>query len=97
MAESFAVVDERWKLIHNTRRLDGVPEFELFDRDADASDRLNRADVEPEVTRTLLGELETWRAKLAETRLAPDVDPESTLTRGEQMFVLQAMNDGIEI
>jgi arylsulfatase A-like enzyme len=64
--ESFAVVDERWKLIHNTTRTDGVPEFELYDRSVDPKDTTNLAEANPEELARLRGELDAWRQRVAE-------------------------------
>jgi arylsulfatase A-like enzyme len=85
--ESDSMVTRRWRLIRNVRGPDGgtegMPEFELFDRDADPSDRLNVADSHPDVLQDLSAKLEAWRANVAAQTLVPDVDPASTLTRGE--------------
>jgi hypothetical protein len=45
----YAVVLAEWKLIHNTVRPDGKPEFELFHQLEDPLDRVNVADQHPDV------------------------------------------------
>ena len=59
--ESYAIVLQGWKLIHNTRRPPNRPEFELFD---ERKDPLNLTDVaggHPEIVRRLSAELDSWR------------------------------------
>ena len=59
--ESYAIVYDGWKLIHNTRRSDGVPEFELFDHKKDPLNRQNVADQHPDVVKRLTPKLEERR------------------------------------
>lgn len=80
---SDSIVTRDWRLIHNVERPDGVPEFELFDREVDPGDRFNVLEFQPEVAAQLKGELESWRASVSERHLEPDIDPAATLTRGE--------------
>src|SRR5206468_12069645 len=66
--ESYAIVLQGWKLIHNTRRPSNRPEFELFD---EKKDPLNLTDVSaghPEIVRRLSGELDAWRKKAVAAR-----------------------------
>ena len=58
--ESFAVVYEGWKLIKNTTRPEGWPEYELFDHAADPLNAENVAEEHPEVVEQLSGYLEKW-------------------------------------
>ena len=60
-AESFSVVYDGWKLIHNTVRSNDGPEFELFDHAKDPLDKNNVAAQQPEV-------LEKMKRKLQESR-----------------------------
>ena len=70
--ESFAITLDGSKLVHNTRRPAGVPEFELFDAHADALNQQDVAASHPEVVERLARELAAWREALAAARLAPD-------------------------
>src|SRR5205085_8593678 len=51
--EAYSVVYDGWKLIHNTRRAEGTPEFELFDHKADPLNRKNVADQHPDIVKRL--------------------------------------------
>ncbi len=73
-SESVAAVSGRWKLIHNTVRIDGRPEFELFDRVADPAEQHNVADAHPERVAALRAEIEAWRERTAALRLEADDD-----------------------
>jgi arylsulfatase A-like enzyme len=59
--ESYGMVYEGWKLIHNSKRSDGVPEFELFDHKKDPLNRQNVADRNPDVVKRLTVKLEERR------------------------------------
>jgi arylsulfatase A-like enzyme len=87
--ESFAVVDERWKLIHNTKRLEGVLEFELYDRSADPEDTTNRADANPEELARLRGELDAWRQRVAE--VAYDAGDDGEGATADELEQLRAL------
>jgi arylsulfatase A-like enzyme len=60
---SEAVHSSRWKLVRHTRRPDGRPELELYDRVEDPFERRNLANQAPEVAAELLRQLETWSAE----------------------------------
>lgn len=66
-----------WKLIHNTVRPDGKPEFELFHQLEDPLDRVNVADQHPDVVDKLKAALARWR----ETAVAAQL-PESDSVEG---------------
>ena len=74
--ESYAVVDDGWKLIHNTVRPFGAPEFELYDANADPLDRTDVAAEHPDIVERLAREIDRWR-RVAETARLPE-DAEST-------------------
>ena len=81
--ESTAIVSGTWKLIHNTKRPPGQPEFELYDH---AKDRLDRDDVaaaHPEVVQDLAKKLESWRKMTAGAKLKPDAETAKTLSKEE--------------
>src|SRR5207248_2104169 len=56
--ESFAMVYDGWKFIHNTHRHEGTPEYELFDHKKDPLNRQNVADQHPDVVKRLTPKLE---------------------------------------
>jgi arylsulfatase A-like enzyme len=70
--ESFAVVLGGWKLIHNTKRPGGGPEYELFDHRGDPGDGRDVAADHPEIVVRLSKELEAWHRKAEAARLKPD-------------------------
>jgi arylsulfatase A-like enzyme len=81
--ESTAIVSGTWKLIQNTKRPPGQPEFELYDH---AKDRLDRDDVaaaHPEVVQDLAKKLESWRKMTASAKLKPDAETAKTLSKEE--------------
>jgi arylsulfatase A-like enzyme len=59
--ESYAIVYDGWKLIHNSKRADGTPEFELYDHKADPLDRKNVAAEKPDIVQRLTPVLEERR------------------------------------
>jgi arylsulfatase A-like enzyme len=59
--ESYGIVFEGWKLVHNVKRADGTPEFELFDHKKDPLNRQNIAGQNPEVVKRLALKLEEKR------------------------------------
>jgi arylsulfatase A-like enzyme len=81
--ESFAITLDGFKLVHNTRRPDGRPEFELYDARGDA---LNLADVaasHPEVVERLARSLAAWREAVADAALASDAEASQELSPAE--------------
>jgi len=70
--ESFAIVSAGWKLIHNTQRHPGDPEYELYRHDHDPLDQTELSAEHPEVIARLTRELRAWQAKAAGARLPPD-------------------------
>ncbi|MEE8170878.1 MAG: sulfatase-like hydrolase/transferase, partial [Phycisphaerae bacterium] len=72
--ESYAVVFDGWKLIHNTRRDDDRPEFELFDHADDPLDQRNLADEHPELVERLAANLTAWRERALAARLPSDAE-----------------------
>lgn len=69
--ESFAIVFEGWKLIHNTLTAT-KPEFELFDHAKDPLDRENVAASNPEMIEKLKTELSYWRREVTDAALPED-------------------------
>ena len=70
--ESFAVVLGGFKLIHNTKRSPGRPEYELFDHRSDPGDRKEVSSQHPEIVARLSNELQAWHRKAEAARLKAD-------------------------
>jgi len=70
--ESFALLLDGWKLIHNTKRHGGRPEFELYDHRRDPLDQQDMASTHPEIVLKLTRELEKWHEKVQAARLKAD-------------------------
>ncbi len=70
--EAYSLVLGEWKLIHNVRRPDGAPEFELYDHLRDPLDREDVAASHPEVVRDLAARLTALRAEAEAARIKPD-------------------------
>jgi arylsulfatase A-like enzyme len=87
---STAIVSGRWKLIHNTERPAGTPEFELYDHSGDPLDLTDVAPRHPEVVARLSREIAAWRAMAAAARLKPDSDAAATLGK-EELEKLRAL------
>jgi arylsulfatase A-like enzyme len=80
--ESYAIVLDGWKLIHNRIPAVGAPEFELYSRADDPLDAKNVAGEHPDVVEKLKGELEGWHKMVADGRLPEGISEES-LSPGE--------------
>jgi arylsulfatase A-like enzyme len=74
--ESMAMVSEGWKLIRNTERPEGWPEFELYDHRADPLNLEDVAADHPEVVERLAAELATWHEKALAAQVEPDESAE---------------------
>ena len=70
--ESFALVFDGWKLIHNTEGRGASPEYELYDFLADPLDARDVAAEHPEVVADLSAKLRAWREETKARRLEPD-------------------------
>jgi arylsulfatase A-like enzyme len=81
--ESVAVVFDGFKLIHNTKRPPGHPEYELFDHRSDPLDGTDIAARRPEIVHRLGRELEAWRKAVPASRLKPDAEAARTLNKDE--------------
>jgi arylsulfatase A-like enzyme len=81
--ESTSIVAGRWKLIHNTRRPEGKPEFELYDHEKDPLDGSDVAAAHPEVVQDLARKLESWRKMTAAAKVKPDAETAKTLSKEE--------------
>jgi arylsulfatase A-like enzyme len=81
--ESYAIVEGRWKLVHNAVRPPEKPEFELFDFYDDPLDRKDLARDNPEVVAQLAKALEAWKAEARAARLQPDDQAAASLSAAE--------------
>ena len=80
--EAYAVIHDGWKLIHNTAKRDGTPEFELFDHRADPLNFTNLADQHPDRVKELADKIAAWR-KTAEEQALPETDSTEGLSDEE--------------
>jgi arylsulfatase A-like enzyme len=76
-SESYGIVLDGWKLIHNVQRPEGTPEFELFHREDDPLDQKNVAAEHPDIVERLKGELENWHKMTAAAKLPETVSEEN--------------------
>jgi arylsulfatase A-like enzyme len=70
--ESFAVIHEGWKLIWNTKRPAGAPEYELYDHRRDPGDHHDVAAEHPDVVQRLARVVAGWRKDAERRRLPSD-------------------------
>jgi arylsulfatase len=89
-AESYAIIDDKWKLIHNKVRPPDVAEFELFDVVTDPFDQVNIADKHPDEVKRLAKALEGWRGMVTAARLKPDTEAIGNMTP-EQLQRLRSL------
>ena len=80
---SEAVVLGGWKLIHNTKRPAGKPEFELYDHAKDPLDANDVAPAHPDEVARLSKVLQAWRRMAEAARLKPDTEAAKNLSREE--------------
>ncbi len=81
--ESFAIVQEGWKLIHNTKAAPGRPEFELYDAGQDPLNQTDLASSRPEIVTRLAATLAKRLAEARAARLKPDAAGEGSLSAEE--------------
>ncbi|MCH8334020.1 sulfatase-like hydrolase/transferase, partial [Candidatus Sumerlaeota bacterium] len=70
--ESYALIAEGWRLIHNTIRGDDLPEFELYDEAKDPLNAVNVAEDHPDIVERLSAEMEIWRSEVEAGKLISD-------------------------
>lgn len=88
--ESYAITDGEWKLVRNTVRPRGGPEFELYDF---VNDPLNKTDVagqHPDVVARLAKALDGWKQMAEAGRLKPEAEANKSLTP-EQLQRLRSL------
>ncbi len=81
--DSFAIVTEGWKLIHNVRKPDDFPEYELFDHHNDPLNLEDLAPENPEVVERLSQQLEQWHEQALAARLPSDDELKGGLSAQE--------------
>jgi arylsulfatase A-like enzyme len=81
--ESVAIVDANWKLIQNTVRPSGLPEFELFDYYKDPLNKQNVAADHPDVVARLSKLIAGWRQMATAARLKPDAETTKAMSAEE--------------
>jgi arylsulfatase A-like enzyme len=86
--ESYGMVYDGWKLIHNTKRNEGTPEYELFDHKKDPLNRQNVADQHPDVVKRLAPKLEERRASAIAAALPANA---ATKMNAEEMQRLRGL------
>jgi arylsulfatase A-like enzyme len=82
-AESYAIIDGQWKLIHNKVRAPETPEFELYEFPKDRLDTNNVAAAHPDVVQRLAKALNGWQTMTVAARLKPDAETAKTLSADE--------------
>lgn len=88
--ESVAIVDANWKLIQNTVRPSGLPEFELFDYYKDPLNKQNVAADHPDVVARLSKLIAGWRQMATSARLKPDAETTKTMS-AEELLRLRSL------
>ena len=81
--ESYSIVVDQWKMIHNSPKKEQTPEFELFNWTTDALDQHNLADANPDVVKRLAGQLAEWKTAALAAKLPPDSALEKTMSSQE--------------
>jgi arylsulfatase A-like enzyme len=88
--ESYAITDGQWKLIHNTVRPRGGPEFELYDFVKDPLDTTDLAAQHPDEVARLAKALDGWKQMAQAARLTPDTEGMKNLSP-EQLQRLRSL------
>jgi arylsulfatase A-like enzyme len=89
-ADSFAIVWEGWKLIHNTARPPDYPEYELFDHVKDPLNLVDIVDQHPDVVERLRKKIEEWQERAIADRLPPDAETAEGMS-AEELEKLRAL------
>lgn len=90
--DSFAVVSEGWKLVQNTERPEGHPEFELYRTETDPLDQDDVAAEHPEVVAKLAGLIEEWQEAALAAKLPEVADAEMSPEELERLRALGYVN-----
>jgi len=89
-AQSYAIVEGNWKLIHNVVRPPEKPEFELYDFYKDEHDQKDLAAQNPEVVARLGKLLEGWKRMATQAQLESDTEATQGMT-AEQLERLRSL------
>lgn len=89
-AESVAIVDGEWKLVHNLVRPADKPEHELFAFLKDPLDQKDLARDHPEVVARLAQALDAWKRGARQARLKNDAEQTEGMT-SEQLEKLRSL------
>ncbi len=81
--ESYALVLDGWRLIHNTARALDEPEYELYDHRQDPLNLNDVAREHPDVVERLAADLARWRRRSEAVRLPADEALAGTLSADE--------------
>jgi arylsulfatase A-like enzyme len=81
--ESYSIVLDGWKLIHNMKRAPDKPEFELFDEQKDPLNLVDLSKSHPDMVQRLARELEAWRRHALASKLKPDAESSKGLSQEE--------------
>jgi arylsulfatase A-like enzyme len=83
IVDAFGIIHDGWKLVHNTDRPGGQPEFELFEHRQDPLDLNDVAAEHPEIVARLRKQLETWHSWAQDAKLPSDAESSEGLDSGE--------------
>jgi arylsulfatase A-like enzyme len=89
-AQSYAIADGSWKLVHNVARPPDKPEFELFDFYKDPLDQKNVAAEHADVVERLTKTLDAWHKMAIQARVKPDSEETKSMT-AEQLERLRSL------
>ena len=81
--ESYALISDGWKLIHNVKRAEAMPEFELYEVQTDPLNRHDVAGEHAEIVARLAGHLSAWRSLVEAGRLPPDSSSTQSMSAEE--------------
>jgi arylsulfatase A-like enzyme len=81
--ESYSIVFDGWKLIHNTKRAEGKPEFELFEERKDPLNLVDLSSKHPEIVKRLAQQLDAWHKSALAKKLKPDSETSKGLSQEE--------------
>lgn len=90
--DSFAVVTGGWKLVQNTDRPEGYPEYELYDFARDPLDQHDVAAEHPQVVARLAALIADWQEAALAAQLTPDSEADVDPAQLEQLRALGYLN-----
>ena len=74
--ESFSIVWDGWKLIHNSNRPEEMPEFELYNHVDDPLNLKNIVQEHSDIVEQLTAKIEDWKARALKAALPEGDDTE---------------------